>query len=311
MKRGRIFSPSSRGSVSAVGEQALIGLIRRWLGKASPRPPRGMGDDCAVIAPARGRELLTVDPVVYGVHFDDRTAPAEAGAKLLRRNLSDVAAMGGRPRAAVLALALDSRVSLAWLRGFFAGLAAESRRHRVPIVGGDVARLPGAFVATLALAGEARGRAVTRTGSRPGDWIYVTGALGGSLRSGHHHSFEPRLAEGAWLARRREVRAMMDLSDGLAKDIGALTPKGCSPAILARSLPRRTGATVRAALCDGEDYELVLGVSARARRAPFEAAFRRAFPRTRLTCIGRFAPRGAVPADALRIADYRGYEHLR
>jgi thiamine-monophosphate kinase len=294
-----------------VGELALIGLIRRWLGKASPRAPRGIGDDCAVLRPARGRELLTIDPVVYGVHFDDQTAPAEAGAKLLRRNLSDIAAMGGRPRAAVLALALDSRVSLAWLRGFFSGLAAESRRHGVPIVGGDVARLPGAFVATLALTGEARARAVTRSGSRRGDWIYVTGTLGGSLRSGHHHAFEPRLAQGAWLARRREVRSMMDLSDGLAKDIAALTPRGCLAAIFGPSLPRRRGATVREALCDGEDYELVFGVSGRCRRAPFERSFRRAFPRTRLTCIGRFAPRGAVPADALRLSDYRGYEHLR
>lgn len=311
MKRGRIFSPTGRGSVSAVGEQALIGLIRRWLGRASPPAPRGMGDDCALIRPARRAELLTVDPVVYGVHFDDRTAPADAGAKLLRRNLSDIAAMGGRPRAAVLALALDPRVSLAWLRGFFAGLAAESLRHAVPIVGGDVARLPGAFVATLALTGEARGRAVTRAGARAGDWIYVTGALGGSLRSGHHHAFEPRLAEGAWLARRREVRSMMDLSDGLAKDIGALTPRGASAAILARALPRRPGASVREALCDGEDYELALGVSSRARRGAFEGAFRRAFPRTRLTCIGRFAPRGELPEGALRLADYRGYEHLR
>jgi thiamine-monophosphate kinase len=307
----RIFSASARGSVSAVGELALIGLIRRWLGAASPRAPLGIGDDCAVLRPARARELLTIDPLVYGVHFDDRTAPSEAGAKLLKRNLSDIAAMGGRPRAAVLALALDSRVSLAWLRGFFAGLALECRRHGVALVGGDLARLPGSFVATLALTGEARSRAVTRTGSRVGDWIYVTGSLGRSLPSGHHHAFKPRLAEGAWLARRREVRAMMDVSDGLAKDIGALTPKGAHAALLGRCLPRRAGATVREALCDGEDYELAIGVSSRAERGLFERAFRRAFPRTRLTCIGRFVRKGAVPPDALALADFRGYEHLR
>jgi thiamine-monophosphate kinase len=274
-------------------------------------PPAGIGDDCAVIAPARGRELLTIDPVVYGVHFDGRVRPRDAGAKLFRRNLSDIAAMGGRARAAVVALALDGRVSLAWLEDFHRGLARESRRHGVPIVGGDVARLGGSLVATLAMAGECAGRVLTRAGSRPGDWIYVTGALGRSLASGHHYRFTPRLAEGAWLAGRGEVRAMMDVSDGLAKDLGAMTPRGASPALYGDMLPRRRGASVREALCDGEDYELVLSVAPGAGRAALERAWRRAFPRTRLTCIGRFARTGAVPPGALNLGDFRGYEHLR
>jgi thiamine-monophosphate kinase len=181
----------------------------------------------------------------------------------------------------------------------------------VPIVGGDVARLRGAFVATLALAGEAAGRAVTRSGTRAGDWIYVTGTLGRSLPSGHHHSFRPRLAEGAWLAGRREVRSMMDVSDGLAKDLASITPPGTRAALLSGALPLRRGATVREAMCDGEDYELLFSVSARAGRPALEAAWRRAFPRTRLTCIGRFAREDAPPADALHLEKFRGYEHLR
>ena len=311
MKAAGIFSGSARGSVSSVGEEALIRSIRRWLGRASPPSPAGIGDDCAVLPPPRGRGLLTVDPVIYGVHFDERLTPAEAGRKLLRRNLSDIAAMGGRPRSAVVALALDEKVSLSWLADFFRGLARESRRQGVTIVGGDVARLPGAFVATLALTGEARGRVLTRQGCRAGDWIYVTGTLGLSLPTGHHHSFEPRVAEGEWLARRQEVRAMMDVSDGLAKDLAALTPRGAAPALYAKMLPRRKGATVREALCDGEDYELVMGVASRARRAALEGAWRRAFPRTRLTCIGRFVRQGAEPPDALQLGEFRGYEHLR
>jgi thiamine-monophosphate kinase len=311
MKGAPLFSRTLRGSVASVGEEALIRSIRRWLGSASPKPPAGIGDDCAVIPPARGRELLTVDPVIHGVHFDGHVPPRAVGAKLLKRNLSDIAAMGGRPRAAVVALALDDRVSLAWLARFYRGLAAESRRHKVRVVGGDVARLPGGFVATLALAGEAPGRVLARSGSLAGDWIYVTGVLGRSRASGHHYLFEPRLAEGAWLARRPEVRAMMDVSDGLAKDMAALAPRGATAAIFGAMLPRRKGASLREAMGDGEDYELVFSVEAGARRPSLETAWRKAFPRTRLTCIGRFVRSGAVPPDALRLGDYSGYEHLR
>jgi thiamine-monophosphate kinase len=311
MRAPRLLSPTAKGSVSSAGEEGLIRLIRGWLGRAAPTAPAGIGDDCAVLAPARGRELLTIDPVIHGVHFDDRLGPRRAGAKLLKRNLSDIAAMGGRPRAAVVALALDGRVSLRWLEGFYRGIAAESLRYGVPVVGGDVARLPGAFVATLALAGESQGRVLTRAGAGLGDWIYVTGTLGGSLASGHHHSFRPRLAEGAWLARRREVRSMMDVSDGLAKDLAAVTPAGSSPSLRAEALPRRRGATVRQAMCDGEDYELLFCVAARSGRPALESAWRRAFPRTRLTCIGRFAGSGALPPGSLALEDFRGYDHLR
>ena len=305
-----LFSRSARASVASVGEEALIRRIRRWLGRASPPAPAGIGDDCAVLRPPRGRELLTVDPVVAGVHFDAATPPGAVGAKLIKRNLSDIAAMGGRPRAAVVSLALDGRVSLDWLARFYRGLASESRRWGVPVVGGDVTRADGAFVATLALTGEASGRFLARSGARAGDWICVTGRLGRSGPSGHHLRFTPRLAEGAWLARRRSVRAMIDVSDGLAKDLGSLTPAGAAPAVWASLLPRRPGASVREALCDGEDYELAFSVSA-AGRAALERAWRRAFPRTRLTFIGRFVRAGAVPAGALPLGKFRGYEHLR
>ncbi|MFY9924969.1 MAG: thiamine-phosphate kinase [Opitutaceae bacterium] len=311
MKNPPLFSASRKGSVASIGEAALILRIRRWLGRACPGAPAGIGDDCAVVRPGRGRELLTVDPVVLGIHFDGRVPPGAVGAKLLKRNLSDIAAMGGRPRAAVVALALDGRVSLAWLARFYKGMARESRRYRVPIVGGDVARLPGSFVATVALAGEAAGRVLTRTGSRPGDWIYVTGSLGRSLATGHHHLFAPRLAEGAWLARRAEVRSLMDLSDGLAKDLPALTPRGAEAALFAPVLPLRAGASLREALCDGEDYELAFGLASAAARPSFEKAWSRAFPRTRLTCIGRFVRAGQVPPHALTLGNLRGYEHLR
>lgn len=306
------FTSRPADSVAALGEERLIQAIQRWLGATSPRAPFGIGDDCAVLRAAHGRQLITVDPVIYGRHFDNNVPPRAVGAKLLKRNLSDLAAMGGRPTAAVLALTLDARTSRRWLEQFYRGLAAAAHAHRVLIVGGDVAQADGIVAASLTLLGEATApRVITRAGARVSDALYVTGTLGGSLRTGHHHRFTPRLAEGAWLARRPEVRAMMDVSDGLAKDLHALTPRGAQPALDADAIPRRAGSDLRAALTDGEDYELVFAVAARADHAAFAAAWQRAFPRTRLSRIGRFVPRGRLPASAVDLAAYHGYEHLR
>ena len=277
------FTPIRADSVIAHGELALIALIRRWLGDASPRSPFGIGDDCAVIPPAKNQQLVTTDPVIYGQHFDDSVPPRAVGAKLLKRNLSDIAAMGGRPGTAVVALALAPDTSVTWLRGFYRGLADCARRHGVKIVGGDITQGPaGFFGAFLTLHGESTGpRVVTRGGAMPGDRIYVTGTLGGSLL-GHHFNFTPRLTEGAWLAKRKEVCAMMDVSDGLAKDLEALTPAGLAPALWAAAIPISVAARRCArqtmqgpifhALGDGEDYELLVVVCYRAKLPGFEGA---------------------------------------
>ncbi|MBC8041270.1 MAG: thiamine-monophosphate kinase, partial [Opitutaceae bacterium] len=192
------------------------------------------------------------------------------------------------------------------------------RTYRTPIVGGDITRQPSGFTASLTLIGEAAGpRALTRRGAKLNDVIYVTGTLGGSIL-GHHHRFTPRLAEGTWLASRPEVRSLMDLSDGLAKDLHALTPDNATPSLLASTIPISTAARTLAqrdgrtaldhALSDGEDFELLFTVSARADHAKFEAAWRKKF-RTRLTRIGRFTRTPAL--DALPLSTFHGYEHLR
>ncbi|MEN9661808.1 MAG: hypothetical protein RL324_757 [Verrucomicrobiota bacterium] len=306
------FTRIARESVAALGEERLIALIRRWLGPVSPRTPFGIGDDCAVLPAAKGRQLITVDPVVYPRHFNDAVPARAVGAKLLKRNLSDLAAMGGRPTAAVLALTLDPRVSRRWLEGFYRGLAACARQYRVPIVGGDIAQSNGTVAASLTLLGACAGpRFVARTGARIGDTLWVTGRLGGSLPSRHHYTFTPRLAEGAWLARQAAVRAMMDLSDGLAKDVHALTPRGAAAAIDGSALPLRRGYDVRAALTDGEDYELVFALARGTDRDAFQRRWRRAFPRVPLRCIGRFTAKGKLPQGALDLTAFHGYEHLK
>lgn len=318
----RLFTPLRAESVVALGEQRLIVELRKWLGDASPKAPFGIGDDCAVV-PSTGKQMLiTTDPVIYGQHFDDAVPARAVGAKLLKRNLSDIAAMGGRPVAAVLSLALAADTNVAWLREFYLGIAAAARQFKVKIVGGDITQGPtGFFGAFLTLHGEAAGqRVVTRSGALPGDRIYVTGTLGGSLL-GHHYKFTPRLAEGAWLARRSEVCAMMDVSDGLAKDLDSLTPEGLAPAVCEPSVPisaaaRKCAAQTKQtplfhALGDGEDYELLIVVCYRADQKKFETAWKKRFPRVRLTQIGVFAKKENMPAGAVRLLDYSGYEHLR
>ncbi len=314
------FTDNPAEAISALGEQKLIAAIRRWLGNATPPSPFGIGDDCAVLPRSSRRTLVTVDPVIHGKHFDATVPPRAVGEKLLKRNLSDIAAMGGRPRAAVVALALDAKISTRWLAAFYRGLASASRRYRVPIVGGDISHQPGGFAATLTLIGEASAkRVLTRTGAKNGDWIYVTGTLGGSIL-GHHYRFTPRLDEGRWLAALPEVRSMMDLSDGLAKDLAALTPADAVPALEAGAIPispaarrlaaRTSGKTaLHHALADGEDYELLFTLATRADRAAFEATWKRKFPSTRLSCLGRFA-RATLP-EHLNLHVVHGYEHLR
>ncbi|HYC70583.1 MAG TPA: thiamine-phosphate kinase [Opitutaceae bacterium] len=313
------FTRQRAAAVTATGELRLIGLIRRWLGPTSPPAPFGVGDDCAVLPPSRHPQLVTTDPVIYGRHFDDRVPARAAGAKLLKRNLSDIAAMGGRPQWAVVSLALAPETRLAWLREFYLGLAGAARRYGVKIVGGDITEGPAGFLgAFLTLHGEAAaGRVVTRTGAREGDGLFVTGPLGGS-GAGHHHRFVPRIAEGAWLAGQREVVAMMDVSDGVAKDVQCLTPHGLVASVwpplvpvtpAARAAARRSGRPAwQHALSDGEDYELLVVLRAPRGEAEFARRWQRRFGRP-LHALGRFQ-RKAGPEDV----DWRslhGYEHLR
>ena len=314
------FSRQKSDTVASLGEERLIAMIRRWLGDVSPPAPLGIGDDCAILPASKKAQAITVDPVIYLRHFDDSIPPRAVGAKLLKRNLSDLAAMGARPRAAVVALSLAPATRLAWLEQFYRGLAACARMYGVRIVGGDVAQAGRTLAATLTLLGESAGpRMLTRAGARAGDWLYVTGPLGGSLL-GKHHRFTPRLAEGAWLAAQPEVCAMMDVSDGLAKDLHALTPANARPALdpelipVAAAAKRAARASGRSpldhALSDGEDFELLFSVRSRADRPAFERRWQRRFQST-VHCIGRFVSAGKLPAGSIDLNAYRGYEHLR
>jgi thiamine-monophosphate kinase len=247
--------------ISALGEDRLIARISKQL-PAGNFVRRGIGDDCAVFRiDARRDGLLASDMLVEGVHFSARTPAEQVGWKLLAVNLSDIAAMGGTPRAAVVSLGLPRSTPVAWVEKLYRGLGRCARRYGVSIVGGDTVRAP-KRVADLAILGEVpAGKAVLRSGAQPGDFILVTGRLGGSFKSGRHLSFTPRLKEAAELVRQGKPTAMMDLSDGLWIDLPRLCKaSGVCAEIETASVPRNKNCSISEALTDGEDFELMLTV---------------------------------------------------
>ena len=322
------FTKDPHLSISSLGERALLENIRGWLGSTMPEAPFGMGDDCAILPDGEpSSNLLTVDALLYGRHFTDTVAPESAGAYLLKRNLSDIAAMGGTPQSAVLGLFLPKNLKLDWLKRFFSGLRLAGERWGVSIVGGDLCESEGTLGGHLTLLGHAV-RPLTRRGAAEGDHILVSGSLGGSLESGKHHSFEPRLAEGRWLAEQAEVHAATDITDGLVTDLQAITPDNCLAAVnrphipLSRSVEEEVSSRSAAenrALYDGEDYELLFAIDGATDPTQFILRWKECFS-IELTHLGEFlaCPEGDARSpgrvidlgSGQAIASTGGYEHF-
>jgi len=283
--------------------------IARWTAgwPAVPGVLRGPGDDCALAAgPPRGCvAVLKTDSVLEGVHFTRRDPAAWVGRKALARAMSDFAATGARPVAVLAACLLPSGgKSGAYMDRAMAGMAAAARRWGIGLAGGETTRAPVLGLTASLYGWVERKTAVARSGARAGDVLCVTGQLGGS-RAGHHLRFEPRLAEGQWLARGGWVRAMMDLSDGLGKDLPRLArASGLSFLIDPEKLPRRRGVDAVRAVNEGEDYELLFAV------APERIeALRRNWPfRTPWTDFGVLLPRRLKPETGG--IPFRGYDHF-
>ena len=246
-------------SVRQLGEDGLIARICRDL----PKPTHvivGPGDDCAVVGAGEELTLLKTDAVVAGVHFLHDEKSTRVGWKAVARVLSDFAAMGGEPGELLITLALAPEVSVDWVDGLYRGISSCLKQHGGVIVGGETISLPQGAPTMVSVAGKgrvARANLVTRGGGRLGDGIYVTGRLGGSIH-GKHLDFTPRLREAAWLVNNGWVTAMMDLSDGLAKDLPRLARmSGVGFELDRDSLPCSEGSSPAEAISDGEDYELL------------------------------------------------------
>lgn len=281
--------------ISSLGEDRLIRRIARGI-RLGPGVVRGIGDDCAVLAgrplgdagtsrqgvKQAGRDMLLLfasDMLVEGVHFRRGTRPEAIGWKALAVNVSDVAAMGGVPRHAVISVGLPRDTAVSFVDGVYRGLRRCADRFGVNLVGGDTVRAP-RVVLDVAILGEAqRRRVVYRSGARPGDALLVTGRLGGAVRSGRHLTFMPRLREAQALGAQTRIHAMMDLSDGLWTDLGRLCRESRVGAVLeAERIPRSRGCSLKQALTEGEDFELLLAVS------PSQAGALLRWARGRLRC---------------------------
>ena len=283
-------------------ELALIEQIRRDFAPSRNRAlALGIGDDCAILRPTAGSEVLvTTDFTLEGRHFRrDLHPPESVGHRCLARGLSDLAAMGATPMAAFLSLALPadlvaSAKGRAWIKRFFNGLQKLASPHHITLAGGDTAQSPmDAILADIVLLGTApTGKSLRRSGAKPGDALYVTGALGGAATelssmlarnaaptkitktAGHPQMFpEPRIATGQALLRRKLATACIDISDGLSTDLAHLCQaSGVAAELEQEAIPlhllaRRSGtaAALRSALHGGEDYELLFAAPASVR----------------------------------------------
>jgi thiamine-monophosphate kinase len=254
--------------LSHLGEFGLIETLKKFQ-NLLPRVVKGIGDDAAVLKVKGGRYMLfTTDMLVQDVHFSMRMSARAVGHKALACNLSDIAAMGGEPVFAVVSLGVPGNISARYVKDLYAGMWAVARAYGVSIVGGDTVRSE-KVVVNVALLGEVEKRKlIRRQGARPGDWIFVSGRLGGSLKSGRHLRFTPRVKEARFLVEKFKPSAMMDLSDGLAGDLKHILKASCVGALIEEKLiPCHRGVSVDRAFTDGEDFELLFTIpSARARK---------------------------------------------
>jgi thiamine-monophosphate kinase len=254
--------------VNARGEFDVIRAIRDAVPAGGGGVIVGIGDDCAVL---RGDDvddlLVTTDLLLENRHFRADASPRDIGWKSLAVSVSDVAAMGGRPSHAVLSVAMRPEHTGAFADEMLRGLLECADRFGASLVGGDTNATDGPLVVCVTLTGRvARGKAVLRSGAKPGDAVCVTGALGGSLRGRHLHP-TPRVAEAAALLAGGDVHAMIDVSDGLSSDLGhVLDASGVGAEVWADRVPVHADAAatsnddgrspVEHALSDGEDFEL-------------------------------------------------------
>ncbi|MBK1881816.1 thiamine-monophosphate kinase [Luteolibacter pohnpeiensis] len=277
-----------------IGEDALIERLVALV-PHDPSPWAGPGDDCAVIDDGHGAlRLLKTDALVENVHFTPDAEPHRVGWKAVARVISDFAAMGGKPEHFLITLALPPTLPVAWVEEFYRGIGTCLRKFGGYLAGGETSSVPigSAAVISIAATGKVeRDEWVLRSTARAGDAILVTGKLGGSL-AGKHLDFTPRAEQAQWLVKHFKPTAMMDLSDGLAKDLPRLAKASGLGFMLEKSaIPITPGCSLQQALGDGEDFELLITTRPES-LAELMESWARHFPELGLTQIGTMTSAG-------------------
>ena len=246
-----------------IGEDGLVEQIRLMAGPSGGDVIAGIGDDAAVIKKDGSTLLLfTTDMLVENVHFTREMSFFDIGRKAVGVNLSDIAAMGGSPGYAFASIGIREDMSAGDIRELYEGMLSHAREYGVLILGGDTNRSPESFVLNICLTGEVeKDRLCLRSTARPGDSIFVTGTLGNSalfLEKGEYFPVKPRLKEAEALLDIAKPTSMIDISDGLAKDLKRLCgSSGAGAEILREEIPAAEGASLETALSGGEDFELL------------------------------------------------------
>jgi thiamine-monophosphate kinase len=270
-----------------MNELALVDRLRKMRGAS------GIGNDCAVFQPKATEDLLLkTDQLIEGVHFQKTMRAETIGERALARPLSDIAAAGGDPRCCLVALAVPRTKSERWILSFFRGLLSLGMKTGTVLMGGDLAHDDKVHCSVMVVGAVKRGKALTRSGARPGDQLYVSGALGKPWGQ----TIEPRLALGRKLS--GLATACIDLSDGLALDLHRLC-KESRVAAQVESVPIVRGVSLDRALHGGEDYELLFTLPPRVK------------PPAGTTLIGTIlrGTAGAVSFAGKKLAP-RGYDHF-
>jgi len=245
-------------NLSQLGEFGLIDVLKKYA-PASETVIKGIGDDAAVLSYNKSEYLLfTTDMLAEDTHFTRRMPPGGIGHKALACSISDIAAMGGWPTFAVVSIGIPQKMSVRFIKEIYKGMQHTALTFNVSIVGGDTVKTDKIMINVALLGLVEKRNLMTRDGAKAGDWVFVTGALGGSFKSGRHLKFIPRLAQARFLVEKFKPHAMMDISDGLAGDLNHILKAGRVGARLDySSIPRNKGVSLSRALNDGEDFELL------------------------------------------------------
>jgi len=319
-----------------LGERELIAVIRKRFSESRKDIVLGIGDDAAVIRPGRSPLILTKDLLVEDVDFIRTLHPAYSiGRKSLNVNLSDIAAMGGIPKYALLGLGFPSNLSLTWVNEFMAGFGSAARQAGVALIGGDISKAP-AIMISVTVVGEGK-HSIKRSGAKPGDQVYVSGFLGDAklgflltmkgFRLGRSKSADPilrafldpapRIALGRELARRKIPSSMIDISDGLSVDLMHICEEsGTGAEIELGRLPLSPGMrtfggkkALNYALHGGEDFELLFTAA-----LGKQEVLRRLDKRFKITRIGRITSRKGIYAldrfGREKRLEIKGYQHF-
>ena len=290
-------------NISQLGEFGLINALKKYA-PVSQDVIKGIGDDTAVLPYTKTKYLLfTTDMLAEGVHFTRRMPANSIGHKALACNISDIAAMGGLPTFAVVSIGVPKNLPVKFVEDIYKGMQALAKEFNVSIVGGDTIKSD-KIVINVALLGEVEKKyLITRDGAKKGDWIFVTGALGGSFKSGKHLTFTPRVEQARFLVKNFKPNAMMDISDGLAGDLNHMLEESKVGACIDREfVPRCKGGSITQALSEGEDFELLFTLNSDKACKLIEWQERQK--------ILYFYPIGVITADVKQRIYDKGFTHF-